>query len=326
MNIQKLSMYANVFIRQAQLAVERNFYIQPMTGYRQEFWVLSNKQVIDVPLSHAQTAVELIESRGDKVPTRQDGTTDFSAAMDILFKEGAARVHKYGKDIVISCEKLTRNIIDGVTDLLISKNVPMDNPIKIQTGGLGKFTDMYVSFLDLLESGNNPKNLEKTHKERSFEGSKLSMFIDTFIRKAQDNSTNTPNITIQPGRPEANCALDILKLWNPNFFVGVKNIVVGPSSNYGHVESGPDKDPTVIYLNADRIVAESGGKQGGKEAAIATAKVIAHEKGHVASFNPQQGFVGGESPAEAKEQEFENWLNSGGMKQIENLPSYKNLV
>jgi len=154
---------------------------------------------------------------------------------------------------------------------------------------------------------------------------KLARYADVLYRHAQDADLNTPNVKIQPGRPEANAALDILKLWNPNYFVGVREIIIGPSANYGHVEAGPGKDPTVIYLNADRIVAESGGKQGGQEAALATAKTIAHEKGHVASFKPQQGFVGGETPAETQEQDFENWLNSGGMKRIEALPSYQAL-
>jgi len=153
---------------------------------------------------------------------------------------------------------------------------------------------------------------------------KLAMYAGVFLRHAQD-SVNTPNVTIQPGRPEANCALEILKLWKPNYFVGVREIVVGPSANYGHVESGPGKDPAVIYLNADRIVSEAGGQQGGQAAALAAAKVIAHEKGHVASFNPQQGFVGGESPAENQEHDFENWLSSGGMSRVEGLPCYQSL-
>jgi hypothetical protein len=150
------------------------------------------------------------------------------------------------------------------------------------------------------------------------------MYADVFFRRAQDN-LNTPNITIQPGRPEANCALEILKLYNPNYFTGVRSIVIGPSADYGHVESGPDTDPTVIYLNADRIVAEAGGKQGGQEAALATAKVIAHEVGHIKSYDKQQGFIGDESPAEKQENELENWLNSGGMQRVENLPSYQQL-
>jgi hypothetical protein len=166
--------------------------------------------------------------------------------------------------------------------------------------------------------------VEKNFYIQPMTSSKLSVYTDVFMRKAQD-SVNTPNVTIQPGRPEANCALEILKLWKPDYFVGVRSIVIGPSANYGHVESGHGKDPSIIYLNADRIVSEAGGQQGGQAAALATAKVIAHEKGHVASFNPQQGFVGGESPAESQEHDFENWLNSGGMKQVESIPSYQAL-
>lgn len=152
---------------------------------------------------------------------------------------------------------------------------------------------------------------------------KVLFLAGMFLKNAQ--SLESPDIQIQPGYPEANCALEILKLYKPNYFSGVRRIVIGPSANYGHVEAGPGRDPTVIYLNADRIVAESGGKQGGQEAALATAKTIAHEKGHVASFKPQQGFVGGETPAETQEQDFENWLNSGGMKRVEALPSYQTL-
>ena len=324
MDIRKLAMYADVLFRTSQLAVERNFFIQPMNSHRQEWWVLANKQVIDVSQTHGQTAVEILENRGSKVPIRPGDIPDFSEAMNIMFKEGAARVHKHGNEIVISFEKLTSNIIDGVTDLLMSKNVPLENPIKLQSGGIGNFTDIYVSFLDLLQSGNSPRNLEKIYKERSWGGSKLAMYIDALFRYAQDN-INTPNVTIQPGRKEADCALEILKLWQPNFFQGVREIVIGPSADYGHVESGPNKDPAVIYLNADRIVSESGGQQGGQAAALATAKVIAHEKGHVASYNNQQGFVGGETPAENQEQEFENWLTSGGMKRVEVLPSFQAL-
>jgi len=136
---------------------------------------------------------------------------------------------------------------------------------------------------------------------------------------------NSPNVTIQPGKPEANCALEILKLWNPNYFQGVSSIVVQPSADYGHVQSGPGQDHTVIYLNADRIVTESGGVYNGKAAALAAAKVIAHEKGHISSFDQQQGFQGGETPAEQEEQSFQSWLNSGGMERIQTLPCFQNL-
>jgi hypothetical protein len=153
---------------------------------------------------------------------------------------------------------------------------------------------------------------------------KLTRYTDAFWAQVKYAQVETPNISIQPGKPEANCALEILKLWKPDYFVGVSEIVIGPSANYGYVESGPDKDPSRIYINADRIVAESGVQQG-RAAAIACAQVIAHEKGHVASFDESQGFVGGETPAEAQEAEFENWLNSGGMQRVESLPCYQSL-
>jgi len=41
---------------------------------------------------------------------------------------------------------------------------------------------------------------------------------------------------------------------------------------------------------------------------VASAIVIAHEKGHVGSFEQQQGFVGGESPAEQEEKRVAAWI------------------
>ncbi|MFW9879124.1 MAG: DUF5661 family protein [Candidatus Thorarchaeota archaeon] len=165
----------------------------------------------------------------------------------------------------------------------------------------------------------DPKYYDKLEKME-----KASRFAHIFWKLAQDPELDNPNIVIQPGRPEADCALEILKLWKPNYFVGIRQITISPSASYGHVESGPDKDPTVIHINADRIVQEAGQQQG-KGAALACARVIAHEKGHVASFDPQQGFQGGEAPAERQEQDFDNWLNSGGMQQVENLPCFRGL-
>jgi hypothetical protein len=150
---------------------------------------------------------------------------------------------------------------------------------------------------------------------------KISKFADVFFKKAQ---VGTPNITIQPGKPEATCALEILKAWKPDYFLNVKEIIIGPSANYGFVESGPDKDPSVIYINADRIIQEAGAQQG-RAAALGCAEVIAHEKGHVESYDDQQGFVGGETPAEAEEASFRQWLDSGGMAKVEALPCFQAL-
>jgi hypothetical protein len=151
---------------------------------------------------------------------------------------------------------------------------------------------------------------------------KLAMYAGLFLRNAQIGS---PNITIQPGSKEMDCAKDIANLYKPNIFTNVKEVIVGPSSDYGHVESGPGKDPHIVYINADRIVSESGGKQNGQVVAVSAARVIIHEIAHVQSFNQEQGFVGGEVPAQQAERDFDNWLSSGGMKRVEALPSYQAL-
>jgi hypothetical protein len=212
MDINKLAMYANVFLRFAQdEQARRNFYISPMTGHRQEWWVLPNGTSVDVPETHGKTAVEILKKRNVKIPLLSDGSgiPDFMAAMGIMFNEGAARVHKFGNDIVVSFNRLTSKILDGVTNLLIEHNVPLNNPIRLQNGGINNFTNTDVFFVDLLQSGNNPSTLEKIHNTRNWEGAKLAMMR---FAQAVDASTNTPSITIQPGKPEANCALDILKL------------------------------------------------------------------------------------------------------------------
>lgn len=182
-----------------------------------------------------------------------------------------------------------------------------------------------------MEHTNDPQIAEEIARDHLTEDPKyyikLEKCVESFVKNISMfklAQVGSPSITIQPGKPEANCALDILKLWNPSYFTNVEKIVIGPSPNYGYVESGPEKDPAVIYINADRIVSEAG-QQSGKEAAIATASVIAHEKGHVSSFDPEKGFVGGEAPAEAEERSFQQWLESGGIQKVENLQSFQNL-
>jgi hypothetical protein len=166
---------------------------------------------------------------------------------------------------------------------------------------------------------------------------KANRFADIFLKCAQ-----VPNVRIQPGRKETSVALEILQMFasdtgQQNYFTDPNDpsrpidIVIGPSANYGHVETGvnpdPDQDeqPTTVYINADRIVSEAGGQQSGKAAAIASAKVIAHEIGHLRSYQKGKGFQGGETPAQAQEQNFDNWLNSSGMQKIETLASYQSL-
>jgi hypothetical protein len=153
---------------------------------------------------------------------------------------------------------------------------------------------------------------------------KLNKLVNVYLKLAQqvpDPELEGPNVRVTPGRVDVNCAIEILKLMDPNYFKGVREVVVAPSSYYGHVESGPEKDPSVINVNADRIVQESGGAQTGPEAAIGAAKVIAHERGHVGSFETEQGFVGGEGPAEQEEARVEQWINAN-MQRINALPCF----
>jgi hypothetical protein len=145
-----------------------------IAAVRQEWWVFPNGKVIDVPETHGQTAVEILEERGVEIPEREDGSgvPDFMKAMEVLFKEGAARVHRYGKDVVVSVNKFTSKILDAITELFIDKNVPLENNIVLQYGGVGAFTNMEVSFEDLLKVGNDPRKLEKMGKTNKY-GSKL---------------------------------------------------------------------------------------------------------------------------------------------------------
>ena len=139
---------------------------------------------------------------------------------------------------------------------------------------------------------------------------KVLSYASIFYKKAQDYLVDNPNVTVQPGSVEVNCAVDILQQWDSNYFSGVSKINVAPSAQYGHVESGPDKDPSVININGTRILNESGGSQAGKKAILATALVIAHERGHVRDFAENGEFKGGEAVADAEEQAFKQWLQN----------------
>jgi hypothetical protein len=120
---------------------------------------------------------------------------------------------------------------------------------------------------------------------------------------AQDVELEGPNVIIQPMEGLVQQAVNKLKQMDPNYFKGVRSIVIAPQPHYGFVESGPEKDPAVIHLNYNRIRQEISAQGGSDEDVInAVMETIAHEKGHVASFQPQQGFVGGEQPAEQEAQ------------------------
>ena len=159
------------------LAAVENISAVEVAAYRQEYWILPDGKAIKVPETHGKTAVEIIEKRGDEVPEKSPGIPDFSAAMGILFKEGAARIHQYGNDIIVSVNKFTSKIIDAVTDFFIGKNLDMDKHMVLQYGGMGNFTNIEVTFLDLLESGNDPKKLEKAFKTKKYGSSHKSGLI-----------------------------------------------------------------------------------------------------------------------------------------------------
>lgn len=143
-------------------------------------------------------------------------------------------------------------------------------------------------------------------------------FYKSIILLAQamgvDQELSGPNVVVEPMEPVVQKAISLLKRMDPNYFSGVRKVVVSPASMYyGFVESGPDKDPSIINVNMAKIKQESG-----PAAVIAAATTIAHEKGHVGSFENTQGFVGGEAPAEVEEQRVAGWIqqNQGRLQDL----------
>jgi hypothetical protein len=128
-----------------------------------------------------------------------------------------------------------------------------------------------------------------------------------------DAELASPQVRIEPQETLIDKAVQKLKQMQPNYFVGVRKIVSGPEANYGHVESGKGKDPTVIHINFPRIKSEvekelaGSAKEDIDDAIINNiVSVLAHEAGHVKSYDPEKGFVGAETPALAEEQKIHN--------------------
>jgi hypothetical protein len=147
--------------------------------------------------------------------------------------------------------------------------------------------------------------------------SKISLLSKYFIKKyAQvDQALESPNVIVQPSEPLINKAIQLLKRMDPNYFKGVRQIQVSPASMYfGFVESGPNKDPAILNINMGKIK----GLGQGSEAVIQAALTVAHEAAHTKSYDQQQGFVGGENPAEAEEQKVSNWIeqNKGRLQDL----------
>lgn len=130
------------------------------------------------------------------------------------------------------------------------------------------------------------------------------------LAQAVDPELESPNVRIEPMESVVQKAVELLKQKDPNYFKGVRSIVLNTSgSSYGHVESGPNKDPAIINLNFARIKQEVLANGGSDEDIVrAVAEIIAHEKGHVASYKPEQGFVGGENPAEQEASRIRNMI------------------
>lgn len=130
------------------------------------------------------------------------------------------------------------------------------------------------------------------------------------LRLLKTAQLESPNIVIQPTEQVIQKAVDLLKKMDPNYFVGVKQININPSSgNYGSVESGKDKDPTVVNINLSKIKQHAGSEMS-PELIVETALTIAHECAHVKSFNNEGGFVGGEAPAEQEERRVSDWIKN----------------
>jgi len=121
---------------------------------------------------------------------------------------------------------------------------------------------------------------------------------------------NDPQVIVEPIEPNINAAVNLLKRMDSNYFVGIKKIVAGPEANYGHVSS---KEPDIIHINLNRILNETKKDDSKRNLVINIAISIAHEAGHVKSFDGEK-FVGGESPAQAEENKVSNWIKANESK------------
>jgi hypothetical protein len=136
------------------------------------------------------------------------------------------------------------------------------------------------------------------------------------LAQQMDPELVSPEIKVEPADTLIQEAVNMLKKVNPNYFVGVRKIVLDAGQGFGHVSSGAGNDPAVIHINLPKIKAELQAKlmnatpeQKQKELVRQIAITISHEKGHVASFKPEGGFVGNEAPALQEEQSMAGKLD-----------------
>jgi hypothetical protein len=121
-----------------------------------------------------------------------------------------------------------------------------------------------------------------------------------------DPELASPDIKIEPVESNIQKAVDMLKKINPNYFVGVRKIIVDTGTGFGHVSSGPGQDPSVIHINLTKIKNEIQNKfryaskeQQDKEFIRQIALTISHERRHQISYTPNLGFSS-ESEAESE--------------------------
>lgn len=140
-------------------------------------------------------------------------------------------------------------------------------------------------------------------------------------QQSVDTELASPQIKIEPMETNIGAAVDLLKKINPNYFIGVRKIVVDVGTGFGHVSSGGNEDPAVIHINLSKIKSEIQSKIGNlpkdqqdKELIRQIAIIISHERGHISSYKPELGFQGGEGPAEIEEnsmsRKVDNYYNT----------------
>ena len=124
-----------------------------------------------------------------------------------------------------------------------------------------------------------------------------SKLLEEFRKKSQIDPKDSPDIIIEPFDPTVDLTAKEMRKKDINYFEGVSKIVIGPHTSAGHVESGPGKDPNIIYLDKATIedIRQNSGSE--LEAVKRIAHIIAHEKGHILKFDPQKGY-GSEYEAE----------------------------
>lgn len=121
----------------------------------------------------------------------------------------------------------------------------------------------------------------------------------------QDTELEGPDVRIEPAESLIQEAVKRIRSKQPDYFAGrpdrpgVRSIVVGPSSGFGHVESGPGKDPNVIHIDMNKIKSNLGSVKDDEAIINSIIEVISHERGHISGFKSEQGFAG-EGPAEAE--------------------------